>query len=155
MFNCLSDDDTLLAEIGLGWIGESSEVRLTTRQHEEVWTDDLESSNKLISDPQYFICLICLYHYLGEFLHGLTGNWLWEGNHEVVVQITLAILRYLFEVGRGGLDQVDYRDVRDPLSDRINVLVQQDVAAAKRANVHDWSDNVLTIRVKNEGLESE
>ena len=33
--------------------------------------------------------------------------------------------------------------------------MQQDVAAAERTDIHDRSDDVLTIRVKNESFESE
>ena len=73
----------------------------------------------------------------------------------VGAKASLAILGNLFEVRGCWLDEVDCRKVRDALSAGPNVLVQQNVAAPQRANIHDRSDNVLTIRVKYECLEGE
>ena len=115
----------------------------------------MKGSYVLVCDAKHLVCLVCLDECRREFFHGLTCNGLGKGNDEVIVQISLTILCYLFEIGRGWLDEVHDGEVGDALSILINVLVEENVAAAQRANVHDRSDNILTIRVKNESFESE
>jgi len=85
----------------------------------------------------------------------LGRDWLRKGYDEIVIQVTNAILSYLFEISLGGFDQVDGWQIRDTFASLTDILVQQDITVSERANVHDRSDDVLTIRVKNEGLESE
>ena len=75
-----------------------------------------------------------------------------ECNDEIIVQATHAILGYLFEVGHIGLYEVDNGDVWNAFARRVNVLVGQYVAITDCANLHNGSHNILTIRVKYEGL---
>ena len=90
---------------------------------------------------------------MGELIHMRCADWLRKRHNKIVVQIFHAILSYLLEVGRGGLDEVHGWQVRDAFSSLVDVLVKEDVAIAERAYVHDRCNDVLTIRVKNEGLE--
>ena len=115
----------------------------------------MEGADVLIRDSQDFVCLVCLDHLLGEVFHLLRGDRSRECYDEVVIQVANTVLRDLVKVGLRRLNQVNDRDIWDTLALVRDILVHEDVAVAQRPNIHDRSDDVLAIRVKNERFKCE
>ena len=111
-------------------VSQRLEVILTSWEHEEIRRDDLEGAQVLIGHSEDLVGLVSLNKYLGKLLHLLGQQWPRECDDKVVIQVTLAILGYLLEVGLRGFHQVDSWEVRDALSGCIQVVVSKDIAAS-------------------------